>query len=103
MTAAFEVINPGTERVVQTVPSTSAEEADAAIERARVAFPAWRAVAPGDRARLLRAFAEAVDADRENLARLEVANSRHTIGNAPLAAGNVRDALHYLAAPPQRL
>jgi acyl-CoA reductase-like NAD-dependent aldehyde dehydrogenase len=103
VTATFEVINPATEAVVQTVPSTSAEETDAAIERARAAFPAWRAVAPGDRARLLRAFAEAVDADRENLARLEVANSGHTIGNARWEAGNVRDVLHYYAAAPERL
>jgi acyl-CoA reductase-like NAD-dependent aldehyde dehydrogenase len=103
MTATFEVINPATEQVVQTVPSTSAEETDAAIERAAAAFPAWRAVAPGDRARLLRAFAEAVDADREHLARLEVTNSGHTIGNARWEAGNVRDVLHYYAAAPERL
>ena len=82
MTATFEVINPATEQVVQTVALTSAEETDAAISRAAAAFPAWRAVAPADRARLLRAFAEAVDADRENLARIEVENAGHTIGNA---------------------
>ncbi|SFO90195.1 Acyl-CoA reductase [Amycolatopsis arida] len=97
------VINPATEEVVRTVPLTSAEETDAAIERAVAAFPAWRAVAPGDRARLLRRFAEAVDADIENLARLEVANAGHTIGNARWEAGNVRDVLHYYAAAPERL
>ncbi|HEV2778659.1 MAG TPA: aldehyde dehydrogenase family protein [Actinophytocola sp.] len=103
MTATFDVINPATEQVVETVPLTSAEETDAAIARAAAAFPAWRAVAPGDRTRLLRAFAEAVDADRENLARLEVANSGHTIGNARWEAGNVRDVLQYYAAAPERL
>jgi acyl-CoA reductase-like NAD-dependent aldehyde dehydrogenase len=36
---------------------------DARVERAHRAFAAWRAVAPGDRARLLRRFADAVDAD----------------------------------------
>jgi acyl-CoA reductase-like NAD-dependent aldehyde dehydrogenase len=60
-------------------------------------------VAPGDRARLLRRFAEAVDGDRENLARLEVRNAGHTIGNARWEAGNVRDVLHYYAAAPERL
>ena len=39
-------------------------------------------MAPADRGRLLRRFAEAVDADREELAQLEVRNSGHTIGNA---------------------
>jgi acyl-CoA reductase-like NAD-dependent aldehyde dehydrogenase len=103
MTQTFDVINPATEQVVETITLTSAEETDEAISRAHMAFPAWRAVAPGERARLLRAFAEAVDADRENLARLEVANSGHTIGNARWEAGNVRDVLHYYAAAPERL
>ena len=100
---AVEVINPATERVVATVPLTSAEQTDAAIGRAHAALPAWRALAPGDRARLLRRFAEAVDQDLENLARLEVANAGHTIGNARWEAGNVRDVLHYYAAAPERL
>jgi acyl-CoA reductase-like NAD-dependent aldehyde dehydrogenase len=100
---AHDVINPATEEVVRTVPGTSVEEADAAIARARSAFPAWAAVAPGDRARLLRRFADAVDADREHLADLEVANAGHTIGNARWEAGNVRDVIEYYAAAPERL
>ncbi len=98
-----EVINPATEQVVATVPATSAADTDAAIERAHRALPAWRAVAPADRARLLRRFADAVDADVEHLAALEVANSGHTVGNARWEAGNVRDVLHYYAAAPERL
>jgi acyl-CoA reductase-like NAD-dependent aldehyde dehydrogenase len=103
MTATFDVINPATERVVETVALTSAGETDEAIGRAAAAFPSWRAVAPGERAALLRAFASAVDGDRENLARLEVANSGHTISNARWEAGNVRDVLNYYAAAPERL
>jgi acyl-CoA reductase-like NAD-dependent aldehyde dehydrogenase len=103
VTQTFAVINPATEQVVQTVPLTSAQATDAAISRSQATFPAWRAVAPGDRARLLRAFADAVDADREHLARLEVANSGHTIGNARWEAGNVRDVLNYYSAAPERL
>jgi acyl-CoA reductase-like NAD-dependent aldehyde dehydrogenase len=97
------VINPATEEVVTTVASSTVEETDAAIARAAAAYPAWRAVAPGDRARLLRRFAEVVDDHREELARLEVANSGHTIGNARWEAGNVRDVLHYYAGAPERL
>ncbi|KOX23529.1 aldehyde dehydrogenase [Saccharothrix sp. NRRL B-16348] len=79
------------------------EETDAAIARAAAALPAWRAVAPGDRARLLRRFAEAVDGAVEELAALEVLNAGHTIGNARWEAGNVRDVLHYYSAAPERL
>ncbi|GAB1511179.1 aldehyde dehydrogenase family protein [Actinophytocola sp. KF-1] len=101
--SSTDVINPATEAVVTRVELVSAEEADAAIARAHRALPAWRDVAPADRARLLRRFADAVDADREHLARLEVENSGHTIGNARWEAGNVRDVLHYYAAAPERL
>ena len=98
-----DVLNPATGRVVATVPSSSAEETDAAIERSRGAFDAWRQVSPGDRARLLRRFAAAVDAHVEELARLEVTSAGHTIGNARWEAGNVRDVLDYYAGAPERL
>jgi acyl-CoA reductase-like NAD-dependent aldehyde dehydrogenase len=99
----LDVINPATEAVVRQVPLASAADTDAAIGRAVAGAPAWRAVPPADRGRLLRRFAEAVDADRENLARLEVQNSGHPIGAARWEAGNVRDVLDYYAAAPERL
>ena len=95
-----EVINPATGDAVRTVPLVSAEEADEAIERAKAAYPGWRAVAPSDRARLLRRFATLVDEHVEELARLEVANAGHTISNARWEAGNVRDVLLYYSAAP---
>jgi len=101
--ATIEVRDPATEQVLTSVPSFGVAETDAAVEAACRAFPAWRAVAPGDRARLLRRFAEVVDAHVEELARLEVANAGHTIGNARWEAGNVRDVLHYYAGAPERL
>ena len=97
------VVNPATEEVIADVPANGIEETDEAIARAGRAFSAWRAVAPGDRARLLRRFADVVDAHVEELAELEVRNSGHTIGNARWEAGNVRDVLHYFAAAPERL
>ena len=60
-------------------------------------------MAPADRGRLLRRFADAVDADLEHLAELDVLNAGHTIGNARWEAGNVRDVLTYYAAAPERL
>ncbi|WP_162958544.1 aldehyde dehydrogenase family protein [Nocardia yunnanensis] len=98
-----EVVNPATEQVVATIELADAAATDAAIARAQRAFDTWRTVSPGDRARLLRRFADAVDAESEQLARLEVANAGHTIGNARWEAGNVRDVLHYSAGMPERL
>ena len=101
--STFTVVNPATGQPLTEVAEASLEDTDAAIARAAEAFPAWRDVAPGERARLLRAFAAVVDAHNEELARLEVANSGHTIGNARWEAGNVRDVLNYYSAAPERL
>lgn len=97
-----QLVNPATAESIASIPRTSAEETDAAVARAHAAFPAWKAVAPGDRARLLRRFADLVDRDVDRLAELEVRNSGHPIGNARWEAGNVRDVLHYYAAAPER-
>jgi acyl-CoA reductase-like NAD-dependent aldehyde dehydrogenase len=103
MTTTYDVINPANEQVVTTIDLADVEATDAAIARGRKAFADWRAVAPGDRARLLRRFAEAVDADREHLAQLEVTNSGHTISNARWEATNARDVIAYYSAAPERL
>ncbi|MDA8436451.1 MAG: aldehyde dehydrogenase family protein [Actinomycetales bacterium] len=103
MTALHDVVNPATEELVASVPSLSLEETDAAIARSRRAFQTWRHVSPGDRARILRRFSVLVDEHSEELARLEVRNSGHTIGNARWEAGNVRDVLAYYAGAPERL
>jgi acyl-CoA reductase-like NAD-dependent aldehyde dehydrogenase len=79
-TSSYDVISPVDEKVLATVELRGREEVDAHVERAQRAFGPWRDVAPGERARLLRRFAEAVEADLENLAQLEVRNAGHTIG-----------------------
>jgi acyl-CoA reductase-like NAD-dependent aldehyde dehydrogenase len=100
---AFEVVNPATEEVIESVPMADAEEVDAAVARAAAAYETWRQVAPGDRARLLRAFATTIDEHVDELALLEVVSAGHPIGQARWEAGNVRDVLNYYSAAPERL
>ncbi|MCP3817166.1 aldehyde dehydrogenase family protein [Streptomyces sp. A3M-1-3] len=97
------VLNPATEEVIATVPATTAAEVDAAVVRAARAQQGWAAAAPADRARLLRRFAFVVDEHREELARLEVREAGHTLGNARWEAGNVRDLLDFAAGGVERL
>ncbi|MGZ4429130.1 MAG: aldehyde dehydrogenase family protein [Nocardioidaceae bacterium] len=99
----YTVINPATEQPVTDVALASVEETDRHIERAQAAFPAWRAMPPGERATLLRRFASVVDAHVEELAEIEVRNAGHTWGNATWEAGNVRDCLNYYSAAPERM
>ena len=47
------VLNPATEEPLAELESAGIEETDAAVARARAAFPAWRAVAPGDRVKII--------------------------------------------------
>lgn len=103
MNTTYDVINPSTEGSIRPVQHASVEEADEIIAAAAVAAPAWAAVAPADRGRLLRRFADVVDRHVEELAALEIENAGHTRGNATWEAGNVRDVLHYYAAAPERL
>ncbi|WHM39576.1 aldehyde dehydrogenase family protein [Streptomyces sp. BPTC-684] len=98
-----QVLNPATEEVIATVPAATAADVDAAVARAARAQTTWAALAPADRARLLRRFAVAVDEHLEELARLEVREAGHTVGNARWEAGNVRDLLDYAAGGVERL
>ena len=100
--AEHQVVSPVDETVIASVPAATEEEVDDAIERASKAAASWAAVAPGDRARLLRRAADAVDGALEELAVLEVRNAGHTIANARWEAGNVRDVLAYYAGAPER-
>ncbi|MFQ6170181.1 aldehyde dehydrogenase family protein [Oryzobacter sp. R7] len=102
-TTTHDVVNPATEEVVATLDLVGVEETDAAVARAVEVGPAWRAVSPADRGMLLRRFADLVEEHTEELARLEVANAGHTIGNARWEAGNVVGVLRYYSAAPERL
>jgi acyl-CoA reductase-like NAD-dependent aldehyde dehydrogenase len=101
--SAIEVIEPATEEVMAEVPRAGAEEVDAAVARAKAAFPAWRAVAPADRAQLLRALADAIEARQEDLAQMEARNAGKPIGDARGEIGMVVETFRYYAGAPERL
>jgi betaine-aldehyde dehydrogenase len=91
------ILNPATEETIAEVEAAGAEETDAAVARAKEAFPAWRAVAPADRARLLRRLATLVEEQGEDLARLESRNVGKPITGARGEIGMVAEVFHYYA------
>jgi betaine-aldehyde dehydrogenase len=99
----IEVIEPATEEVMAEVPRAGVEEVDAAVARAKAAFPAWRAVAPADRARLMRDLADAIEARAEELATMEARNAGKPIGDARGEIGMVVETFRYYAGAPERL
>jgi betaine-aldehyde dehydrogenase len=91
------VLNPATEEVIAEVAAAGVEETDEAVARAKEAFPGWRAVAPADRARLLRRLATLVEENGEELARLESRNVGKPIQGARGEVGMVAQVFHYYA------
>src|SRR5256885_13736898 len=102
-TRTVKVIEPATEKVLAELPEATAEEADQAVARAKAAYPAWKAVAPKDRANLMRRIAVAIDKHREELAQLEARNVGKPISDARGEVGMVIDVFNYYAGAPERL
>ena len=91
------VLNPATEEAIAEVRGATVEDADRAIEAARRAFPAWRTVAPPDRARLLRRLAGLVEEHGEELARLETRNVGKPIQDSRGEVAMVAEVFYFYA------
>jgi succinate-semialdehyde dehydrogenase/glutarate-semialdehyde dehydrogenase len=68
--ATVEVNNPATGEIIGTVPRCGRAETAAAIAAAHAALPAWRDTPAADRAKVMNALADQIDAHRDDLARL---------------------------------
>lgn len=97
MRDATAVVNPTTEGVIAEVPINGVEATDEAVARAVAAGPAWRAMAPADRARLLRRFAAVVEDHHEELSQLETANVGKPIGESRDEVAMVAEVLYFYA------
>ena len=91
------ILNPATEQRLAQLERAGVEETDAAVAAARAAFPAWRAVAPTDRARLLRRLATLVEEHHEELSRIESRNVGKPISGARGEIGMVAQVFHFYA------
>jgi acyl-CoA reductase-like NAD-dependent aldehyde dehydrogenase len=91
------VLNPAAAEPIAELEQAGVEETDAAVARARAAFPAWPAVSPQDRARLLRRLAALVEEHHEELARIESQNVGKPISGARAEVGMVGEVFHFYA------
>ncbi len=94
---ALSVVNPATEETIAELPEAGVEETDQAVARAREAFPAWQAVPPSHRARLLRRLAGLVEEHAEELALLETRNVGKPISDSRGEIGMVAEVFHFYA------
>lgn len=97
------VLEPATENTLAELPLAGEAEVNAAVARAKKAFPAWRAVASMDRAKLLHALGDAVDAHLDQLAMLEARNAGKPMAGARWEIGAVANVFRYYAGAVERL
>jgi malonate-semialdehyde dehydrogenase (acetylating) / methylmalonate-semialdehyde dehydrogenase len=74
-TTLLDVKNPATGELLAKVPLSTSGDVDAAVQAAKAAFPAWRAVPPVQRARYLFKLKGVLDAHREEVA--SICTSEH--------------------------
>jgi acyl-CoA reductase-like NAD-dependent aldehyde dehydrogenase len=94
---ALTVVNPATAKPIAQLDRAGVEETDRAVAAAKAAYPAWRAVKPADRARLLRRVAALVEEHIDGLARLETSNVGKPLGDSRWEMGMVADVFHFYA------
>jgi acyl-CoA reductase-like NAD-dependent aldehyde dehydrogenase len=69
--ATVPTVDPATNRTIVEVAAAQADDVDRAVRAARAAFPVWRDLAPEKRARILLRVAEIIEAERDELAKIE--------------------------------
>ncbi|GAA3789870.1 MULTISPECIES: aldehyde dehydrogenase family protein [Amycolatopsis] len=101
--STINVIEPATERVLDTLETTDVAELDAVVARAAKAQKLWAAESPQYRGQVLLAVAAAIEANSEHLARLESRNVGMPITEARGAVAGAAATFRYYAAAPERL
>lgn len=102
-TGTFEVENPATEAIIGTIPEGTADDAAESLEAARQAQPAWAALPPFERARLIFALADAVKANDGTLARIVVAEQGKPLNQAMGEIGATETFLRFAAESARRI
>ena len=89
--------NPADDSVIQDVPLATVHDVDQAVIRAQAALPAWRDMAPNDRIKIMRRFAETIAAHAQELAELDTRNMGMPIGSSKWCADTAAEVIHYYA------
>jgi acyl-CoA reductase-like NAD-dependent aldehyde dehydrogenase len=103
MSERLSVLEPATEMVLAEIARADADDVDRAVAAAKAALPAWRALAPGERLRMLYALTDVLAEHLEELAVLEARNAGKAISDARGEMGMVVDTFRYYAGAPERL
>lgn len=97
MSSTLELRNPADDTVTRDVLLCDVADVDRMVEQAQRSFATWKAMAPNDRVRILRRFAQAIADDAENLARLDTRDMGMPIASSRWCANTAAEVIHYYA------
>jgi len=100
--ATVPVINPATEEVLGHLPLATKADLDRALAAAQRAYPAWRAMAPYLRGRILHRAAELLRERSEEIARLATMEEGKTLPEARIEAGMAAEIFTWYAEEGRR-
>ena len=95
--ARLDVINPATEEVLAQAPRADRAQLDEAIAAAKAAFPAWSAKPVRERGALLAKLADALEARRDEFARLLTLEQGKPLSEADWEMGFAVDVMRHYA------
>lgn len=73
-------INPATSEPNEPVPVSTPDDVDRAVAAAEKAFPAWAETPYEERRKAINAFADAIEAEKENFSKLLVKEQGKPVG-----------------------
>ncbi|NDB04314.1 MAG: aldehyde dehydrogenase [Acidimicrobiia bacterium] len=97
MASTLTLFDPANDTEISTIELMSSTEVDEMVHHASRAHEQWRKVAPNDRTRLLRRFAETIADHAEELARLDTSNMGMPISSSRWCANTAAEVIHYYA------
>jgi 1-pyrroline dehydrogenase len=99
----LDVENPANGQVIASVPASDVEDVDRAAKAAATAFETWQKTTPAERMTALLKLADAIDANADELAKLESAHAGKPINVAAVDIPVVADNLRFFAGAARNL
>ena len=95
--AGWATTNPSTGEHLATVPAATPADVDAAVRAGQAAFEEWRDVAPRERAKRIRAWADLVAEHADELAELDALDAGLPMHAGRFDVANAVESMHLAA------
>jgi len=97
------VENPANGKVIAHVPASDVEDVDRAVEAAATAFQTWQKTTPGERMTMLLKLADAIEANADELTRIESSHTGKPLNVAAVDIPVIADNLRFFAGAARNL